>query len=496
MMTVGLDFGTHNTKVCIEEVKQTRTYKTQTYTFFKHKSEFMIKSIIQRNADNTLNYGFIKPNTSKLRLYVDNSIISKTKYPQKQQCQVLSIPQKPKILSEKAPEGGLSAIKQTIEFRQNQIKAKQQYEAELVEYNKNASNIDNILKDIEQTYRQELKTWFYIQNKSILKKIEEPLVYKNFKYNTFCNKDSKEENGVSSELLSIWFISYILFLLQQDYGNDFTINMGVPADKRDFAHKREKAVSILLSAYNLVENVFANDLESFLNSTITELTNKTKRILYSKEKKDEFVINIFPEAYANLKSLTAKRALDSGLSLLIDIGGGTTDITFFSVGTGRKDNELSMYDYLSMPYGLNYIDNGNNTKQYNSKLNELCNKLIQTQQSKFSRKTGRKGSDLFNSKDLRTVVYSGGGSRRKDLIKPIPPYFVADPIIVSDRFWKGMRIKDIDELKDLSPILANSIGLLQEKNDDDINLSSIENEYKESKETNETGYGYSGLYDI
>ena len=40
-------------------------------------------------------------------------------------------------------------------------------------------------------------------------------------------------------------------------------------------------------------------------------------------------INIFPEAYASLIGLTSRGKLSEGMSLNADIGGGTTDISFF-----------------------------------------------------------------------------------------------------------------------------------------------------------------------
>ena len=56
----------------------------------------------------------------------------------------------------------------------------------------------------------------------------------------------------------------------------------------------------------------------------------------AKENKYDYRINVFPEAYASLIGLTSRGKLSSGMSINADIGGGTTDISFFIV----KDRSL------------------------------------------------------------------------------------------------------------------------------------------------------------
>ena len=111
------------------------------------------------------------------------------------------------------------------------------------------------------------------------------------------------------------------------------------------------AVRILLSAYRLVEEVFENDKEVFLNMTEKELKTVTELVPYNREKKDEYSILVFPEAYACLMPLVKSEKIAQGMSLMIDIGGGTTDISFFTI----MDKKPRIYDFYSVDKGLNFL---------------------------------------------------------------------------------------------------------------------------------------------
>ena len=60
-ITVGLDFGTHQTKICIEnaEIPSQKTYEF--FEFWDENSRSLfLPSIVQINMDNTLSYGFVR----------------------------------------------------------------------------------------------------------------------------------------------------------------------------------------------------------------------------------------------------------------------------------------------------------------------------------------------------------------------------------------------------------------------------------------------------
>ena len=60
MLTVGLDFGTHQTKICIEDATNPNQ---KTYEFFKFldngKTKFFLPSVVQINENGTISYGTV-----------------------------------------------------------------------------------------------------------------------------------------------------------------------------------------------------------------------------------------------------------------------------------------------------------------------------------------------------------------------------------------------------------------------------------------------------
>ena len=67
--------------------------------------------------------------------------------------------------------------------------------------------------------------------------------------------------------------------------------------------QKQLVVRILLSAYRLVEEVFKNDKDAFLRTPAQQLKEKTVFIPYSEDRKEEYNILVFPEAYACLMPL-------------------------------------------------------------------------------------------------------------------------------------------------------------------------------------------------
>lgn len=88
--------------------------------------------------------------------------------------------------------------------------------------------------------------------------------------------------------------------------------------------------------YAKEQEIFHNDKNAFLKTDISSLRKMTTIEKYSKELKDEYSILVFPEAYACLRPLTSKGKLPRATSLMIDIGGGTTDISFFTIVQDKR----------------------------------------------------------------------------------------------------------------------------------------------------------------
>ena len=231
---------------------------------------------------------------------------------------------------------------------------------------------------------------------------------------------------INAMYFSTWYLAYILFDLEEIYGQEFTIQMGAPTDSDHVRQAKVIATRIIASAYKLVEDVFANDKEKFLSTPMQELTELTELVSYSKEVKEEYGLLVFPEAYACLKPLISQGKLATGMSLMIDIGGGTTDISFFTI----ENNKPQVYDFYSINKGLNYLtcanENGkegteiivkdaseisnNRRTAYIMEVNQVCDSLRAKLQKEFKKQTGLNMQRLLDALKNRPLVYCGGGS--------------------------------------------------------------------------------------
>ena len=80
---------------------------------------------------------------------------------------------------------------------------------------------------------------------------------------------------------STWYLAFILFDLEETYGQEFTIQMGAPTDSSHIDQAKVIATRIMASAYRLVEDVFVNDKEKFLATSMKELTELTTLVPFS-----------------------------------------------------------------------------------------------------------------------------------------------------------------------------------------------------------------------
>ncbi len=192
-------------------------------------------------------------------------------------------------------------------------RAKKRYEQEMSDY-----------ENATRKYEDEHTKW------ATKKEVHVPAIFRYFKQATFSNA-VRWQYSVDKDLLSIWYIANILFDLEAEYGQTFSIQFGFPTDANRLVSRRNHAYRLILSAYYLVEDVFQCDKDSFLLSTYQELTEKTKILQPSKDKVTEYGILALPEAYANLVTVTAQKQIEKGISFVVDIGGGTTDISLFNI---------------------------------------------------------------------------------------------------------------------------------------------------------------------
>ncbi len=456
-ITIGLDFGTHQTKICVQRIPD-EGHGEPNYEFFQFadlqgSNQYFLPSIVQVNDDNTVSYGYVSENRSR---------------------QSMETPTMPDVVTEE-------------EFDID--------EEAMMLYDKYATyqNTSEDIKILEELLHQRLQNIIIRNNKQrkevldeynrLLKQYKEAKnIYRYFKLSAFAGGEWNRNSTISSRTLCVWYLAYVIFLLEEKYGTYFAINMGIPAGHDSFELRKNLAVSILASAYNLVENVYKNDFDAFLNENVEDLKAKTENIPYSDSLKKEYNINIFPEAYASLITMTSKGKLPEGMCLTADIGGGTTDISFFTI----KDGAPIIYRYWSISKGLNYIaersgfdyaeGNFNRMadsrviKDYNKDKEAIIDALISSLRKKIRDETSIPVKNLMDALQNRVLVYTGGGSTFPRLTDPIITF--KDVRSGNMNIWEEENIKDKFAVNRLYQLLATAFGLAVCKKDEVVKLVS------------------------
>lgn len=376
----------------------------------------------------------------------------------------------------------------------------------------------------------------------------------NFKQRVFTNLKGSEED----KLYCIWFIANIIFDLEKEYSDQFTIQMGVPADNTNLLEKKKLAKSIVASAYHLVEDVFERDKKRFLDSTEQELIKKTEFIVDEKEI-EKYGTLVFPEAYAYLLMFTRRDAIPRGMALIVDLGGSTTDISFFNISTtgmvgqdpviysfkslnigtnqlylpqeipdkskdteierswlARKLSSLGSVKCLSKSKSLNYkilLSDKVNEKElekYKTQFDKACEKIIMALVERYQQQKQGNVGQLLEALTNRPIIFAGGGSmnpcfRLKYEFKGNKQQCFSEPKLITSRDWEE---KDFDKehlkyLEDhnLIALLSTAYGLAHAPDNmsDDIDVREIgvifENHAPQTQTEYDVGYNHGLDYD-
>lgn len=493
--TIGLDFGTHQTKVCIEDNSnpQNTTYEFLLFKNPEGEEKLCLPSIVQINMDGTVSYGFCDNKPCKC---IGQTPIKEPILEELPHLQLPPEPQKPAEFDKKTAftEGTnllpwqlkLLSIKQELSYKTSKeykkwLEKRNDY---LFKHNQwendcktKKDEYEKLVSEIK--YRNKKKTDEY-QKELEKSRTTEPLIFRYFKQALFEKKTLPE--NFDARIISIWYLAYVIFMLNEKYGEDFFIQMGVPCDSKSFSERKKLAKTLIRSAYYLVDEVFKNDLDMFLNAKYDELLSMTV-IKEPSRDEDDNIAFVFPEAIASLKILFEyKKIVPGRMHLMVDIGGGTTDISFFSIG---KENDsknktlvdvLSVYRFITIPYGLNYIDENCTVssslnislidKHYKSILDKEVGKLVKEIYDMF-KPTGFPTETLSDALDKNTVLYCGGGSTIKQLCKPILRF--QNVMNIDNTIFSAHDVNNVKMLsKNDYPILANAYGLAHTEYNDNL----------------------------
>lgn len=576
-ITVGLDFGTHQTKICIENSDDPHRV---TYEFWKWADGgYAFPSVIQINKDHTLSYGHVD---------IDNCLYE-TKFNIKD-APVLTLPEKPEppkaprkrivpdepvtVLTDKHGETktvplsrmygiGITVREKSdysayrdwkelcdeIEERFHQLyddwlwltnncadfqlpeptipvlpdepflegyiydydPAYEATRTQIVIYNEwkqKSKRVENANNEALRAYSRDLV--FYeaelIDWKEECERLEEeyqrkldeynrvtqkyPMIFRYFKQATFSSYLWKYQ--IRPEQLSVLYLAYIIFQLEERFGNEFSIQMGVPASERTFPKLKKFATGYLIQAYRIVENVFENDFEEFLSTPYEKLLELIPKFEYSDELKFEYGIIVLPEAYAALRSLTVNSRIPRGMSIMIDMGGGTTDMSFFVI---EDNGEPHIYHFTSIDKGLNYFlefETLGKPHDFSVKkeLEDLSESIFNEAYRSFKSVVDNDVKNLtgflhvdtisrgFDKKAFskaianRPVIYTGGGCYDNRMRKEVLPF--SDVLYINNTMLNIQNVIDEQSIDIPYSIMATAYGLCVSIDSDDIIVSSKE----------------------
>lgn len=510
-MIVGLDFGTHQTKICIADYSDPQRPIHRFWKFHTPNGDsFMLPSVIQINTDDTLTYGYVDENNAKCMPLLNRPKplmpnIEKPIWEFKEKEPKLVLPEKPnpkKIDWKeqlKAITTGTCDIlsKWKEDCEEAKLDYDQDYRLWKIGYEKAKKAFDEKMSEYEKVmsrYEDDIREWESVPNEP------SPAIFRYFKIASFSN--AKWEYIIDKDILCIWYIAYILFDLEKELGQTFSIQIGYPTDAKRLRTRKSHAIRLILSAYHLVEDVFHGEKDEFLRTPYTDLLSITKVIIPSFEKKEEYGILALPEAYANLVTATNQHKISQGISFIVDIGGGTTDVSLFEIG---KNGEPHIYGYSSMDVGINYlIENvaGQKSMIKQNSLNELspnCRiKAAQLFSDELNKEVKKIVTEIFEAfKDInlptsalikalqnRVVVFSGGGSTYPDLCFPIGTF--TDLKKMDATIWNGFVFENDSQVKSLASILSTALGLSIPRDHDDIKVSETEEIFAHLPKNNKT----------
>lgn len=330
------------------------------------------------------------------------------------------------------------------------------------------------------------------------------MIFRYFKQATFSSYIWDYE--ITAQSLTVLYLANIIFKLEERFGTNFSIQMGVPASQSTFGRLKRLASGYLIQAIRLVEDIFHNDYKSFLSAPYEELISLIPKYEYSIDLKNQYGLIILPEAYAALRSLTANSRISRGMSIMLDIGGGTTDISFFVIET---DGEPHIYHFESIAKGLNffleYEDRHNYrtidfskkkelenipTDVFNEALKEFkdhINTVIKNLTDFLHQDTISRGFMKSAFKDAvqnRPVVYSGGGCYDNRMRMRI--FNFSDVKYIDKQILNIPNVIGESQITIPYSLMATAFGLSIQRIDDEIEVSKKEDLFAKYTDMNET----------
>lgn len=332
---IGLDFGTYQTKACVYDFEN----KTHEFFRFNDKKSFFLPSTIIETADNKFKYG-----------HPVNQVSAKNFFNYF------------KIASADDPE--FRAVSENSLYNINQLPYETKQFAPYTPEFLSSVYLAYTILIIKQAYLKKLKNTRALPKKGFLAKLA-------------------ERNNTETKEIEI----------------KFTIQLGIPTEwsRINNLRRKRKFENILLIAELLSEKYKTSN--NFIKTTVSELVSEVQMIyknaFFKSVETFEYELNerglsVYPETAAGLSFITKSRQIKAGYYAIMDIGGGSTDISFFHYESRNVIKYLASESYE--------MASNNVYSLLSQKSNDLLDlKAIEVEVHKQIRKKRQNSDDLFNA---------------------------------------------------------------------------------------------------
>ena len=181
---IGLDFGTHQTKICVQHIPDEGhgepKYEFFTFNDLNGKKNYFLPSVVQLNNDNTLSYGYVdtrknrqkgpKPQWVEPMIESDFSLVNVVKELYNKYAQKDNVPE------------DIYILEKMLNVRKNHLKKVEEKKRE----------------DAWNQYQAQLKTFE-----------EDVNVFRYFKQATFI--DSAWNMKIPCQTVCVWYLAYVIF---------------------------------------------------------------------------------------------------------------------------------------------------------------------------------------------------------------------------------------------------------------------------------------------
>lgn len=530
-LTIGLDFGTHQTKVCIEDASDGRNIKYTFFEFDKGNGEktFFLPSLVQLNDDDTLSYGFCDEARAKvigrehsysepiLKLPAEplystigrepgyREIIPFENYLKElQRGPTIYETRKKKEVVKKRKKGRLREVEVIHEERVpvNIVSYARAHYEEFLRKSPVRESSDHIrwrifseqIKADNERRRRSWEAECVAAREEFDRKhrlweesyTDVKAIYRYFKIATFSQRYNWKAD-IDPKTLSAWFITYVMFCIYNSVDELSPVQMGIPqsiCDTRLSRWQIDNAESIFYQALELYRHYGSR--EKFMAAKVQELKAMTSFKRYDVDYERDPGMMALPEAFAGLVSITKEGKISPGLTLLLDIGGGSTDISLFNVikksSRSTKEYMPNISHIISYHHGLNHVfrmysddHDGMSLEDVKGKfwhdrtiLNpyieefekgivRLVDKEIYCQLMDSIKRCGGDGREFSFTLMKRPVIFSGGGGVLPEFQHSV--HVFQEPLSVSSDLLSLKNITNKNITDDELSILAVAHGL-------------------------------------